>query len=66
MMSKLSGLYLWQIRHGIASEIINVLATDVSDAVEKACRAVDDCTPAGISEVKKQELWVYYDCEERS
>jgi len=65
-MSKLSGLYLWQIRHGIASEIINVLATDVSDAVEKACRAVDDCTPAGISEVKKQELWVYYDCEERS
>jgi len=63
----MSGLYLWQIRHGLASEkIVNVLAVSISDAVEKACRAVDDCTPAGISEVKKQELWVYYDCEEQS
>ena len=63
----MTGLYLWQVRFGLVTErIVNVLAVSVSDAIEKACRSEKDCLVDGITQVKRQELYVYYDSVEPS
>jgi len=63
----MTGLYLWQVRFGLVTEhIVNVLAVSVSDAIEKACRSDKDCLADGITQVKRQELYVYFDSGEPS